>query len=298
MQGIFYKHSLKPWLLAARPKTLTASIAPVIVSSFLAMNHTGTFSLFLSFLALLSSLCIQIGTNLANDAIDFKKGADGESRLGPIRVTQKGLLSPRQVMIGAMLFFLASIIIALPLVLKGGWIVAVLLAVSVVSGYLYTGGPYPLAYYGLGDLFVILFFGVVSTFTFYYVQTQQFSFLAGVGGLQVGLLCNVMLVINNLRDREEDAKVNKKTLAVRFGEYFSKLEVTALVYFPFILTLVWYYYGYTYAAVLPWVSFLLGSKIVRSIWATRPSEVYNVFLGFSALLHLTFSILLCIGLLL
>jgi len=260
MQEIISKRCWKPWILAARPKTLTASVAPVIVSTFLAMNHQDSVSWLLSFYALMSSLCIQIGTNLANDAIDFKKGADGESRLGPIRVTQKGLLSQKQVLLGATLFFLAAVVIAIPLVVKGGWIVAVLLAISVISGYLYTGGPYPLAYCGLGDLFVILFFGVLSTSTFYYIQTLQFSFLAIIAGLQVGLLCNVMLVINNLRDREEDAKVGKITLAVRFGVLFSKFQITLLVYLPFFFFFFWYYYGYTFTALMPWVTFFWSVK--------------------------------------
>ncbi len=291
-----YKQSWKAWLLAARPKTLTASLAPIMVATFLALRDTGSVAWMLSLYALLGSLCVQVATNLINDAVDFKKGADTETRLGPTRVTQQGLLTSKQVLAGGTLFFLLAAVFTVPLVLKAGWIIAVIFSVSVFCGYFYTAGPYPLAYNGLGDVFVVLFFGIVSTATFYYVQTLHFSWMALLAGLQVGLLCAVMIAINNLRDRLEDAKVNKNTLAVRFGEKFSKIEVACLVYIPFLLGPIWFFYGYIYAALLPWITIFLGNKIVRSVIAHEPGEIYNVFLGFAALLHLLFSVLLCVGL--
>lgn len=289
------KPTLQTWLLAARPKTLTAAIAPVLVATFLARGQGYEVSWLLSAYALISSLCIQIATNLVNDALDFKKGADNEKRIGPVRVTQQGLITAQQVLAGGGIFFLAAFLFAIPLILKGGWVLACVVALSIASGYIYTGGPYPLAYKGLGDLFVILFFGLISTTAIYYVQTLEMQLAPMLAGLQVGFLCTVMIAINNLRDCDEDAKVGKMTLAVRFGKTFSRIEIAFLALVPFALSFFWYTLGFIYAAVLPWMTAFLAVKIVNLVWKTEPGKIYNVFLGFSALLHFAFSLLLCIG---
>lgn len=290
--------SWRIWFLAARPKTLTAAFAPVFVSYFLAKQQGFNPEWTLALFALLSSLCIQIATNLINDALDFKKGADTEFRIGPTRVTQSKLLNSQQVYIGGLLFFVLATLFSVPLIINSGWIVALMLLTSILSGYIYTGGPYPLAYIGLGELFVILFFGIFSTSIFYYIQTMEFSSFAFLAGLQVGLLCTVMIAINNLRDVEQDKKVNKNTLAVRFGERFSKFEISFLIYMPFFLSIIWVYYGLYFAALLPFTTVLFGHQLVKYIWKTSPSPMYNTFLAFSALLHLMFSLLLCVGLIL
>jgi 1,4-dihydroxy-2-naphthoate polyprenyltransferase len=287
--------SLQTWLMAARPKTLTAAFAPVLVATFLARGQGYSVDWLLSIYALISSLCIQIATNLVNDALDFKKGADNHDRVGPKRVTQQGLMTAQQVLFGGGLFFLAAFLFAIPLILKGGIVIAGVVAFSIASGYVYTGGPYPLAYKGLGDIFVILFFGLVSTSAIYYIQTLQMGVAPLLAGLQVGLLCTVLIAVNNLRDCDEDAKVGKMTLAVRFGKTFSRIEIAILALLPFALSFFWIQLGFVFAATLPWMTVLLAVKLVKCIWTTEPGRIYNVLLGFAALLHLAFSMLLCIG---
>lgn len=289
------KPSLKTWLMAARPKTLTAAFAPVLVATFLARGQGYAVDWLLSTYALISSLCIQVATNLVNDALDFKKGADNNNRIGPARVTQQGLLTSQQVLVGGGVFFLAAFLFSIPLILKGGVAIAIVVACSIASGYIYTGGPYPLAYKGLGDLFVILFFGIVSTVSIYYIQTLHINASPFLAGVQVGFLCTVLIAINNLRDCEEDGKVGKMTLAVRFGKTFSRMEIALLTFIPFALCFFWIQLGFVFAAVLPWMTILLAVKLVKNIWKTEPGKVYNVFLGFAALIHLSFSLLLCIG---
>lgn len=289
------KSQWKLWFMAARPKTLTAAIVPPLVATFLALGSGYTVSWGLTVVAILSSLSVQIGTNLINDALDFKKGADTKKRLGPARMTQQGLLTMRQVYFSGIAFFFLAFLIGIPLIVKGGWVVALIMILSIVSGYLYTGGPAPLAYHGLGDLFVIIFFGLLSTGAIYYVQTLSLGMTPIVAGLQIGLLCTVMIVINNLRDREEDLHTNKNTLAVRFGVTFSRMEVAALLFIPYLLTYYWYAAGYLYAAVMPWGAFPIANRLVRNIWSVEPGKEYNTFLAQAALMHLLFSLLLSIG---
>lgn len=287
--------SLKRWLMASRPKTLTAALAPVLAATFLARGQGYAVDWLLSIYALVSSFCIQIATNLVNDALDFKKGADNSNRIGPARVTQQGLLSAQQVLFGASIFFLAAFLFSVPLILKGGVGVACVVALSIASGYCYTGGPYPLAYKGLGDLFVILFFGIIATVAIYYIQTLEFHAASLLAGLQIGLLCAVMIAINNLRDLKEDQKVGKRTLAVRFGEKFSRMEISLLCLLPYALSFFWIRHGFVFAAIFPWLTLPLTVKLTQSIWTTEPSKSYNTFLGFAALLHLAFTLLLCMG---
>jgi 1,4-dihydroxy-2-naphthoate octaprenyltransferase len=296
-QATFQKNqtSLKSWLLASRPKTLTAAAAPVMVGSLLAKGEGIAVDWWLSLAALISSLLIQVATNLVNDAMDFKKGADTETRIGPTRVTQQGLLTSRTVLGMGVLFFFMSAVISLPLIAQGGWPIACVVALSILSGYIYTGGPYPLAYHGLGDLFVIIFFGLISTSAIYYVQTLKMSAHALAAGLQIGLLCTVMIAVNNLRDSVEDSKVGKNTLAVRFGTTFARAEITFLALVPFTLSLYWYNSGFYFAALLPWAFFPLAMRLVRNIWNTAPCAQYNNFLAQAALLHMMFSIFLCVG---
>lgn len=289
--------SVQALLLAARPKTLTAAVVPVLVGTCLAIAAGATISWLLPASALLSALCIQIGTNLVNDSLDFKKGADTEERIGPARITQQGILSPKQVLGAGFLFFALALLAAVPLMLAGGFPIVAVMIASVICGYLYTGGPYPLAYVGLGDLFVILFFGVVGTAATFYVQTGFIDKMVLLAGVQIGMLATVMIAINNLRDRLGDAKANKMTLAVRFGEGFARFEIALMALGPFALSFLWTAMGYRYAGMVPWVAFPLAWSLVRFIRRTPPGPIYNKFLGFGALLHLMFGILLCVGLL-
>jgi len=280
-----------PWLLAARPKTLTAAFVPILAGTLLASDIHWS----LSFYAFLAAFWIQIGTNLVNDAMDFKKGADTEERLGPVRVTQKGWLTMQQVLGAGVACFALAVLCGLPLIAQGGVPFLYLLLISVVFGFLYTGGPFPLAYIGLGDLFVLIFFGWVSTTAVTYLQTLQLSTEAFLAGTQIGLLATVMIAINNFRDYEEDSKTAKRTLIVRFGTTFGRYEILTCVFLPFLLNFIWVIYGRWFAAILPWAVLPLAVQLVRSIWSTEPSKIYNRFLGQAAFLHLIFGLLLSLG---
>ncbi|CCB86977.1 1,4-dihydroxy-2-naphthoate octaprenyltransferase [Parachlamydia acanthamoebae UV-7] len=289
---------MRPWILTARPKTLVASFVPMFVGTSLAVGVTKSFDGWIAFFALLSAIFIQTGTNLVNDALDFQKGADNETRLGPVRVTQLGLLTSQQILWAGLLSFFLALLVGIPLVLKGGSILLLTLMVSAICGYLYTGGPFPLAYTGLGDLFVVIFFGWVGTCAAFYLQTGYLSVLALLAGTQVGFHSTVMIAINNLRDVVGDAKVNKRTLAVRFGKAFVRKEIIFLVFCPFILNLGWVIAGFYVAAILPLILLPLAARLIQDIWKTEPSSVYNGFLARGALLHLLFGTLQGIGLLL
>ncbi len=289
---------LRAWTQAFRPKTLTAAVVPIFVATALVSAVGIPIKWHLSVFALLSSLLIQIGTNLFNDAIDFKKGADTEDRLGPKRITQSGQFSSQQVMFAGVMSLLAATAMGVPLILEGGWPILIVGVFSLFLAYSYTGGPFPLAYLGLGDLFVMLFFGVIAIVGLFYIQTKEISLWALLGGVQIGSLATVLIVINNLRDREGDKKVGKKTLAVRFGEKFSKHEMTILSIFPFFLGLVWWQGGFLWAAGLPVLVLPLSWFLLRNIYRHSPSEIYNQFLMQAAGVHLVFGLLLSLGLVL
>ena len=286
-----------PWLLALRPKTLTAALVPVVVASALVVAESHDLQLTLSLCALFSAIFIQIGTNFVNDAIDFKKGADDEKRIGPTRMTQSGRLSHRSVLCGGFLCFFIATLLGIPLVVAGGWVIVGIGLLSLLCGYIYTGGPYPLAYVGLGDFFVIVFFGLVAVMGTFFLQVHHFSVGSVVAGLQIGMLSTVLIAVNNLRDSPLDKLVDKKTLAVRFGTKFARFEIAALVFLPFLIGIYWVFEGEFLAAVLPILCFPLARNLVKHIFNTEPSPIYNKFLAQAALIHLLFGLLLTAGLL-
>lgn len=287
---------LLPWLLALRPKTLTAALVPVVVATALVAAQGFTIKWWISIVAVLSALFIQIGTNLVNDAIDFKKGADDERRVGPRRVTQSGLLSAKQVMFAGMVSFLVALALGIPLVVEGGWAIVAIGLLSLLCGYIYTGGPYPLAYVGLGDVFVIIFFGLVAVTGTFYLHTKTVNLEAVVAGLQIGLLATVLIAINNLRDAPTDKDVGKKTLAVRFGSEFARAEIMLLSFVPFFLGLYWLRSGWVFPGSLPLLLLPLALVINRGVKNNQPGLIYNKFLAQSAALHLFFGLLLALGL--
>jgi len=291
------KAPIKAWLLALRPKTLTAAIVPVAVASALVVAERFDFKPALSICALLSAIFIQIGTNFINDAIDFKKGADDEKRIGPTRVTQSGMLSHKAVMTGGFMCFLIAALLGIPLVIAGGWPIVIIGLLSLLCGYIYTGGPFPLAYVGLGDLFVIVFFGIVAVAGTFYLHATTLTAGALVAGVQIGMLSTVLIAVNNLRDAPLDKLVGKKTLAVRFGIKFARFEICALAFTPFLLGMYWVFEGHLMATILPIFSFPLARNLVTKIFTTEPSPLYNKFLAQSAAVHLLFGVLLAIGLL-
>lgn len=285
---------MKDWLLAFRPKTLTAALVPIMVGTSLAYSEGFYTPIWILLCTLFAALFIQIATNLLNDAIDFKKGADTEERIGPQRVTQSGLISSQKVMWGGYAFLVAALILGIPLVIHGGWPIVMIGVFSLFLAYGYTGGPFPLAYLGLGDLFVILFFGLIAVGGMNYLYALVLRDAAVVAGIQVGFLSTVLIAINNLRDREQDIKVGKKTLAVRFGVTFVRIEIAVLIGISFALNMYWTQWGM--AAYLPWLISPLALKLVWDIFSTEPSPLYNKFLAQAAALHLGFGVLLSLGL--
>lgn len=210
----------RAWILATRPRTLTAGAAPVVAGTGFAAAD-GVFAQLPALAALVGALLIQVATNLANDYYDFVKGGDTGERLGPVRVTQAGILPPDAVFRGMLLTLALAFLTGVYLVWVGGWPVAVIGLVSMLMGVCYTGGPYPLSYNGLGDVFVFVFFGLLATATTYYVQAGFWSPDAILAGAGLGAMSTAMLVVNNLRDRETDGAAGKRTLAVRFGDRFT-----------------------------------------------------------------------------
>lgn len=217
--------------MACRPKTLFASISPVLLGTALAYSH-GLGDGIAASLAFLGAVFIQIGTNLANDYWDAKKGADGSDRLGPVRVTSAGLLKPQTVFWGMLFCFALASLAGLWLIARAGWPVALIGVVSILCGILYTAGPFPLAYVGLGDVFTFIFFGLVATSGTYFVEAREFSMTSLLLGTVPGFYSVVLIALNNLRDRESDLLSNKKTLAVRFGADFARWEIALCLVAP------------------------------------------------------------------
>lgn len=286
---------ITPWILATRPKTLMAAVIPLLVGSMTPPIPYYELDFLMIICSLLAGVSLTIATNLINDALDFKKGADTEERIGPIRVTKEGLLSFKTVLRGGFFFLVLTALFAIPLCLKGGWPLVLIVLLSIMCSYLYTGGPYPLSYKGLGELFVILFYGIVATTTSYYLQTGFIDLNAFIASLQIGSLATVLIAINNLRDIEEDRKTGKMTLAARFGVTFGKVEITCLVLAPFVLAVYWYIVGQILAFLLPMTSFLIAVNLLRGIYKHPPSRLYNRFLGEASLLLTVYGLLLILG---
>lgn len=211
------------WWLAIRPKTLPAAASGVIMGSALAWAD-GSFQILPALAALFVALLLQIGSNVANDVYDFERGADTSARQGPLRVTQAGLLTPAQVKHGMWVIFLFAAVFGLYLAYLRGWIIILIGLAAIISAIAYTGGPFPLGYYGLGDLFVFIFFGIVAVAGTYFVQVGSVNTAAWGMSVPVGLIITAILVVNNLRDLENDRKAGKYTMAVRLGAQGTKTE--------------------------------------------------------------------------
>lgn len=216
------------WTAAIRPATLTAGAVPVVVGTALAYSD-GALQPLAALAALAGALWLQIGCNLANDLFDARSGADSADRLGPARATQRGWLTERQVATGAWISLALATVTGLYLVAVGGWPIVAIGLASLVCAVAYTGGPFPLGYHGLGDLFVFLFFGPVAVGGTYWVQAHALPWTVGAAGVAVGLMATAILVVNNLRDRHTDACAGKRTLAVRLGARATRLQYTGLL---------------------------------------------------------------------
>ena len=281
------------WLLAARPATLPAAIVPVLVGTAAARPDEGALPRPLAFVAaLLCSLLIQVGTNFANDYFDFRKGADTAERLGPTRVTQAGLIAPGRVLVATLLTFGLAALIGLYLVAIGGWPILLVGALAILSGLAYTGGPYPLGYHGLGDLFVFVFFGLVAVVGSAYLQGGQIEPAALGAAIPTGLLVTAILVVNNLRDAETDRAAGKMTLAARLGRPAARVQYALLVLgaylFPPALPL---FEPAAKSHWLPWLTLPLGLMLVRTVATRSDGPTLNRALKQTGLLHLLFGLL-------
>jgi 1,4-dihydroxy-2-naphthoate octaprenyltransferase len=286
------------WLVAARPRTLPAAVAPVLVGTALA----GTEDVFkpLRFVAaLVGSIFIQIGTNLANDYSDARRGADTEDRLGPVRVTAGGLMPPRRVLVGTWVAFGIAVAAGAYLAAVAGWELLVVGVLSIAAGVLYTGGPRPYGYEGLGELFVFVFFGLVAVGGSYFVQTEDLRWEAVALGVPIGLLAAAILVVNNVRDIETDRRAGKRTLAVRLGRERAVRVFAAMLALAYIaLPLIWWLSDDLDAWLLiPLLSLPLVPPLTRTLADRRDGPALNKVLADTGRLLALFSVLLAAGLL-
>jgi 1,4-dihydroxy-2-naphthoate octaprenyltransferase len=285
------------WVLASRPKTLPAAVSPVIIGSAVAFAEGG-FRFLPALAAFLGALLLQIGANLANDVFDFEKGADQHNRLGPMRVTQAGLLSPTQVKTGMWITFSLAGLCGIYMTLVSGWFILLIGLLAILAAIAYTGGPFPYGYRGLGEFFVLVFFGFAAVSGTYYAQTGYISQLAVLSSIPVGLLIVSILVVNNVRDFESDKAANKRTLAVRYGLDWAKQEFIVVVILAFVITFLLAISDLsTPWLLLTWLSLPLVFSTSNSILNHR-GKILNKTLAETGKLTLIFSFLFAIGLIL
>ena len=283
-------------MLAIRPRTLPAAAAGVTMGSALAWRD-GYFQLEAALACLFTALLLQIGSNLANDVFDFERGTDTPERLGPVRVTQAGLLTPSQVKYGMAVVFVLAALLGLYLASLGGWPIIIIGIAAILSAIAYTGGPFPLGYYGLGDLFVFIFFGLASVAGTYFVQASFVSSAAWWMTIPPGLIITAILVVNNLRDLENDRKAGKHTLAVILGEKATKTQyLICMVAAYLVLPLAASMGVIPWSALLAWFSLPLAMRATRLVFTER-GRLLNAALAGTGQTALLFSILFWIGLL-
>ncbi|NOZ05320.1 MAG: 1,4-dihydroxy-2-naphthoate polyprenyltransferase [Chloroflexi bacterium] len=284
------------WLLASRPKTLPAAIAPVLVGTALAYRD-GAFVLLAAVASLVVALLLQVGANFANDYFDFFKGADTPERVGPVRVVASGLLSPRRLRVGMAVVFGAAGIAGLHLVFRGGLPLLIVGAGVIVAALAYTGGPWPFGYYGLGDVVVFLCFGLIAVAGTYYVQALRLTALSAWSAIPPGLLVTAILVVNNLRDIDTDRRAGKRTLAVLLGATRTRMEYVLLLALAYVVPLLlWARGGQSGWVMLPWLSLPLAAHLVRETLVAGDGPSFNVILARTAQLALLFDLLFALGL--
>jgi 1,4-dihydroxy-2-naphthoate octaprenyltransferase len=283
--------------MAARPRTLPAAVAPVVVGTALAATD-GTFKPVTFLAALVGALFIQVGTNLSNDYSDARRGADTEDRLGPVRVTAGGLVPPRQVLIATYVAFAVAVLAGVYLIATAGWELLLVGAASILAGVLYTGGPRPYGYEGLGEIFVFLFFGVVAVAGSYFAQTEALAWEALVLAVPVGLLASAILVVNNVRDLETDRRAGKRTLAVRLGRERARTLFVAMIAGAFLTApLPWLLGSLSPWLLLSWLAIPLAVPVVRLVRTRTDGPALNGALAGTGQLQLAFCVLLSAGLL-
>jgi 1,4-dihydroxy-2-naphthoate octaprenyltransferase len=294
-EAVMAPGSARAWVLAARPATLTAALVPVLVGTAVAQASGGARP-GPALAALFGAFMIQIATNFANDVFDHEKGADTHERLGPTRAVQAGLLTPREVRAGMLVAIALAVLAGLYLTAVGGLPIVVIGVLSVLSGVAYTGGPYPLGYHGLGDVFVMVFFGFVAVCGTAFVQLGGVPPLAWIASVPVGAIATAVLVVNNVRDRETDVKAGKRTLAARFGRRFGVIEYGALMAVAYGSPVVmWLGFQRSPWVLLPLATLPVAVRLLRTL-ATTEGRPLNACLASTAKLLLAFGGLLAAGL--
>lgn len=286
---------LAVWASAARLRTIPASIAPVLIGVVLAyadgLGHAPA-----AIAALLGAILIQVGTNYANDYFDWVKGADTADRVGPRRAVQAGLVSPEAMLRATVIVFGLAVLVGLYLAWRGGWPILLVGIASILCGVLYTGGPYPLGYRGLGDVFVLLFFGPVAVAGTYWVQALEMGWLPILVGLGPGLISTAILAVNNLRDRETDARAGKRTLAVRLGARFTRIEYTSCLIAACLVPLALLAAGMAGPAILlPLAMLVVAIPVNRTVWTTTDGAALNAALADTGKLLMLYAVLFSIG---
>jgi 1,4-dihydroxy-2-naphthoate polyprenyltransferase len=284
------------WVMAARLRTLPAAVAPVLVGTSLALG-AGEFHPLAFVAALLGAVFIQVGTNLSNDYSDARRGADTEDRLGPVRVTAGGLVPPKQVLIATYATFGLAVLCGIYLVAVAGPELIAVGAASILAGVLYTGGPRPYGYEGLGEVFVFLFFGVVAVTGSYFVQVQELPWQAFGCAVPVGLLASAILVVNNVRDIDTDRRAGKRTLAVRLGRERTRGLYTAMVAGAFVSAPVLWALGMSPWLLLSWVAIPLALGVVKTVRTRVDGPSLNGALAKTGMLQMLFCVLFAAGIL-
>jgi 1,4-dihydroxy-2-naphthoate polyprenyltransferase len=288
---------MRIWIMAARVRTLPAAVAPVLVGTSLAISE-GTFHALSFVAALLGAVFIQVGTNLSNDYSDARRGADTEDRLGPVRVTAGGLVPPRRVLLATYVSFGLAVVCGIYLVAVAGPELLAVGAASILAGVLYTGGPRPYGYEGLGELFVFLFFGIVAVTGSYFVQRKGLEWEAFALAVPVGLLAAAILVVNNVRDLETDRRAGKRTLAVRMGRARTRNLYAVMVLGAFLTAPVTWLFGpLTAWLLLPWLALPLAARVLRTVRNRTDGPSLNGALAATGALQLVFCLLLSAGIL-
>lgn len=284
------------WMLAIRPPTLTAAVVPVAVGTGVAI-HDGVWAPLAALAALVGALALQAGANLANDLSDFRRGADTEARLGPIRVTQRGLLTERQVTGGVIAFFALATVMGLYLTYLGGWPIIAIGLASMLAAVTYTGGPWPFGYRGLGEVFVFIFFGVVAVAGTYYVQAGRVTGDVLAASVPVALTVTAILVVNNVRDIDTDRVAGKYTLAVYLGRRLARTELVVVVAGAYLAAAaLWFLGNFSGWVLLSWLSVPAAITPVAVPLRRTDGPPLNAALRAMARLHLIFGLLLAIGL--
>ncbi|MDR8391109.1 1,4-dihydroxy-2-naphthoate polyprenyltransferase [Aliifodinibius sp. S!AR15-10] len=288
-------NNIKTWIKAARPQTLTAAFVPVFVGIGLAV-HDEVFEWMPSSVALLCALLIQIGTNFANDYFDYKKGADTDERIGFERATATGQVTARQMFIATIVTMGLAFLFGLYLVWHAGWVILLIGVLSLICGVLYTGGPFPLGYNGLGDVFVFIFFGIVAVMGTYYVNALEWSAASFWASLAVGALSTNILVVNNLRDIEQDRPAGKNTIGVLFGENALRIEYLLMLIISFsIPPHLFFRMNFSWVAFLPYLTIPAGVILLHQIWTETDKRKLNKALERTAQFMALFGILLSLG---